>query len=267
MENGVYGGQGQIGLLHPNERRLAAYAVDQAVKVSGREAKDPPAVPWHVLVYGKGIFSVHRRLMKEHDYTIQNIGTSARAVVLEVPHSQPLPKWNGGWSLTTETPAVEKADGLYRFEVRVAPNATSRLKVLETHSHPTHYDLRTTGADELDTLVAEVKNADVTAKIQPIIDDKRKLTDLQKKIRAEDTVLSEIAAEQGRIRQNVAALKGSPEQQSLAKRYTDEMNAQEDKLAAVHREKDSFLQQRDAVQSDLEATIASIQLDVELPAS
>jgi Skp family chaperone for outer membrane proteins len=57
------------------------------------------------------------------------------------------------------------------------------------------------------------------------------------------------------------ALKGSAEERDLLKRYTGELNAQEDKLAALRSELASLHAQRNAADAEFQAKLGAIDID------
>ena len=65
----------------------------------------------------------------------------------------------------------------------------------------------------------------------------------------------------GHLRENLGALKGSAEERSLVKRYTAELNTQEDSLGTLRRDLSALQQQRDAAANDLKNRIESLTLD------
>jgi hypothetical protein len=91
VEDGIVGGQGQIVLLHPGERHLAPYTVDQALRIEHREAKDPTPILRQIEV-ANGTLVVRHRAFKEQDFAIQNTAASPRTVVLEVTPTLKDPK-------------------------------------------------------------------------------------------------------------------------------------------------------------------------------
>ena len=75
------------------------------------------------------------------------------------------------------------------------------------------------------------------------------------------TSISQLVNDQKRVRDNLNALKGSTEERSLAKRYTAELNAQEDTLATLRRDLAGLQQQRQSVEADLSNKIETLTLD------
>jgi hypothetical protein len=78
--------------------------------------------------------------------------------------------------------------------------------------------------------------------------------------------LDDIAKDQSRLRDNLTALKSTPDAEArpLAKRYTDELLQQEDTLATLHKDLDALNQQRQAAQQDLSNKIDTLTLDKSL---
>jgi len=266
MENGMFGGQGQMDLIHPKERRIVPYAVDEAVTVDFAEGKRLNPTAARIAIFN-GTLSVHRLYPRVREYTIHNTGSSARTVVLEPERTDKFqmmpgkPRIASVWDLAPETPApAEVLDKSYRFEVEVGPSSTTQFKLVETHSHPQHYEIATMHEDELQGIIEEAKgNPEVLAKLQPLLDAKHQLHELDKQLRAAQSAMDSVKAEEKRIRENMASLNGNSGEQSLSKRYADEMNAQEDKMESLHKQKDALLQQQDAAQKQLADTVASLQ--------
>jgi len=259
--NGMFDGQGQIDVLHPSERRLVPYGTDEAVKVTlDREYKDYPELVRRIeVVNSTGIVYIHRRIFDEHDYTVQNSGQTARTVIVEqVPLQNSL--------LADNTPVVERTEKLDRFQVEVAANSTAHLKVLESHANPRHYELaKMNVADWQDVIKSSRNDPGTVAKLQPIIDAKRKLALLDTQMKANQASINDVSVEENRLRQNIASLDGNNAERSLSKRYGKEMSAQEDKLAALRSQKDSLDQQKVATEKDLTDRVQSLQLNIDIP--
>ena len=57
------------------------------------------------------------------------------------------------------------------------------------------------------------------------------------------------------------ALKGSPEEKALLSRYTGELNAQEDRLAAINRELATLHSQRETADQDFQTKLEAVHID------
>ena len=173
-----------------------------------------------------------------------------------------------GWTLDSETgnasdpkPAETTAD-TYRFRVATAPGESVRLHVGQRRTFEQAFRLVNTSDEQL-TLILRNANAgpEFMQKIQPVFDAKRNLASLSAQYKTREMDIQHIAEDQKRIRENLAALKGSTEERNLAKRYTDELNRQEDQLASIRKDLDSLRQQRDAAEQDLNNKIESLNIE------
>ena len=70
-----------------------------------------------------------------------------------------------------------------------------------------------------------------------------------------------IDKDQGRLRENMKALKGSAEERALIQRYIRELDSQEDKLAALRKEKEDLDAKASQAQDELESMAERIVLD------
>ena len=60
------------------------------------------------------------------------------------------------------------------------------------------------------------------------------------------------------------ALKGSPEEKALLQRYTQQLNEQENRLAALQNETDQLDKQIDTAKAALDKRIQQLEFDVKL---
>ena len=70
-----------------------------------------------------------------------------------------------------------------------------------------------------------------------------------------------IDKDQARLRENMKALRGSPEEKALLQRYTGELNAQEDRLAALRKEISGLKAKRARLQAELDTMVMQIGVD------
>jgi septal ring factor EnvC (AmiA/AmiB activator) len=94
-----------------------------------------------------------------------------------------------------------------------------------------------------------------------VLAQKNKLSDINAQINLRKQESDQISADQARIRENMKALKGSTEERTLLQRYTGELNAQEDRLAALRKESSDLQAQKAKASDDLDNMIMNINLD------
>ena len=97
--------------------------------------------------------------------------------------------------------------------------------------------------------------------LEPVFAAKRAVAALDAQIREKQDAINQLVNDQKRLRDNLSALKGSAEERSLVKRYTTELNAQEDTLATLRRDLAGLQQQRQAADADLNNKIEALTLD------
>jgi predicted component of type VI protein secretion system len=120
---------------------------------------------------------------------------------------------------------------------------------------------------ELEDILKKVSgNTEILAQLQPILDAKRKLAELDSRMKQSQKAMDDAGTEESRIRRNIDALKGSAEEKPLAKRYADAMIAQEDKLAILHSQHEADQQQRDDVERALTGQVRGLTAKIDVPA-
>ena len=254
VEDGNFGGEGLLDAIHPGEKRLLSYAADQAVRVTAGPTHDTRRTTQ--LTLARGILKESITDISELTYEVHNAAPESRVVVLEHPA-------RAGWTLdSTEPKPAETTPTAYRYRVAVQPAETAKIHVAERHPVIQTYRLQNTSDEQL-TLILRSANASpaLLAQLEPVFAAKRTVFDLDQQIKAKQTQLNAITEDQKRLRENLSALKGSAEERTLAKRYTDELNQQEDQLAALHKDLDSLHRQRDAAQKNLDAQIEAVHFE------
>jgi predicted nucleic acid-binding Zn-ribbon protein len=108
------------------------------------------------------------------------------------------------------------------------------------------------------------EDANLRQQLAPVIDAKRKLADLDNQLGDAQKQIDEITNDQKRLRDNLAALKGSAEERALTRRYTEELNQQEDRIAALHKDQETIRANRAAAELHLSEAIEALQIDEKL---
>jgi len=148
----------------------------------------------------------------------------------------------------------------------VAPHSTQVFKVMESHSHPVKTPLEQLTVENIAGVIHESgNNAEVIAELQPIAEAKKTTADLDAQMQEQQKAIDEVNAEEARLRQNIATLKGSSEERPLAKRYADAMLAEEDKLAALEAQREQARQQRAGTKNLLSDRIHKLKTDIVFP--
>jgi hypothetical protein len=255
VEDGSFAGEGLLDPIHPGERRLLSYAADQAVRVTVDHRNDTHRVQH--LTISKGVLKETTADIAEVEYLVHNAAPEPRMVVVEHP-ARP------GWTIDSDPKPFESTPTEHRFRVATQAGETVRLHIGERHTLNQLYRLTDTTDDQLALLL---KNANATPailqQIEPIFQAKRAVVAIDQQITAKQQSLDDITKDQSRLRDNLTALKSTPdaEARSLAKRYTGELLQQEDTLATLRKDLDALNQQRQSAQQDLGNKIDALTLD------
>ncbi|PYV81504.1 MAG: hypothetical protein DMG93_15125 [Acidobacteria bacterium] len=253
IDGGTFAGEGLLQTVHPDERRLLSFAADTAVRVTSQS--DFKNQPVSRIRLTRGLMFITREQRSKVTYSIRNADTAARQVVIEHPVRD-------GWKLTPEAKPEETSATHHRFRVAVDPGKTSELAVEEFHPEETQVVLTDLTGDQVQALVVENR---VTPELQDafrrVLDQKNKIAGLQTQTGMRRQELDAINRDQGRIRENMKALKGSAEEKDLVQRYTRQLNSQEDRLSALNKEIADLQGQESHEQQKLEAMVQQIAID------
>jgi hypothetical protein len=167
-----------------------------------------------------------------------------------------------GWDLDSDPKPEETTPTAYRFRVATAPKETVRLHIGERHTVEQHFRLVDSTDQQLTVFLQNAKAGPVVMQqLEPVFAAKRAVALLDMQIKEKQDAISQLVDDQKRVRDNLSALKGSTEERSLAKRYTAELNAQEDTLATLRRDLVGLQQQRRSAEADLSNKIETLTLD------
>jgi hypothetical protein len=254
LEEDAFAGEGILELLHPGERRLLSYAADKAVRV-GRESPAGSRTTTRVTIL-KGVMTVHQEERDATTYIIHNADTTQRQVILEHPI-------RSGWKLVgEETKPEESSATYYRFRVAVEPGKTEKFSVKESRPEVMRIYLSTLTDSQLAAFVHEgtIKPV-VEAELRKIMSKKFEIFNVEQEIKSRQQETELIDKGQARLRENMKALRGSPEEKALLQRYTRELDAQEDRLAGLGKETTDLKAKRAQLQAELDTMVMQIGFD------
>ena len=140
---------------------------------------------------------------------------------------------------------------------------TATLVINEARPLETEYALSSLTDEQLGLFVQERSiNPQVEQALRPILAKKAEVASIGAEISSRNGETARIANDQGRIRENMKALKGSAEEKALLQRYTRQLNEQEDRLEQVHKELAGLQQKRAVAQGELDRLVEALALEV-----
>ncbi len=258
VENGNFGGEGLLDTIHPGERRLLSYAADQAIRVSVDSRHNTRRVT--AITIAKGVLKATSAEIAEVEYLVTNAAPDPRTVIVEQPRQLGWTMDSAGGTGSNDPKPTETTPTAYRFRVATAPKETVRLHIGERHTLDEFFRLVDSTGDQLALFLHNAKASPaLLAQLEPVFTAKRSVATLNTQISEKQAAIDQLIQDQQRLRSNLATLKGSSEERALAKRYTAELNTQEDTLATLRRDLATLQTQRATAQSDLDTKIASLE--------
>jgi hypothetical protein len=257
LDSNTFAGEGLMEAIKPGERRLLSFATDLGLLVDSKLDTGHERVT-RTRIY-RGTMTKTSELREKKTYLVRNEDTTARTLVIEHP-ARP------EWRLSDDGPKPEeKAVGLYRFRVNVDPKKTERLVINEAKPLYTQFALNGITDDQIGMFLFQKSiNAEIEKSLRAMVAQKNVVADLDAKIKAQQKSIDQIFADQGRLRENMKALKGSAEEKALLQRYTRQLDDEETQLDALRKRKQDTEAEQQSANGALQKMIQELQMDVTL---
>jgi hypothetical protein len=254
LDNEVFAGEGLTDPLKPGERRLLSYASDLGILVEAVQNSRPQHVT--LAKISQGVLTQISEEEQRTLYTVRSQEDSARTLVVEHP-ARP------GWTLKKGAQQPEeKSPGTYRFRVSLAARAMATLPIEEVRPVSAIYQVADLGPDQVQLFLKNgALTPEMAAALQKITTQKAVVQKFEQEMEDRQKDIDRIVDDQGRLRENMKALRGSAEEKALLQRYTRQLDDQETQLAALRKKIQDTEAQRDAAQTQLETMIGQLQLE------
>src|SRR6266403_2162593 len=189
-------------------------------------------------------------------YTARNQDEGTRTLVVEHPA-------RGEWQLAKAAKEPdEKAPGVFRFRVEIPSKATASLPVEEVRTLSTSYQLSNLNEDQIGVFVKQgTITPEMAQALAKITAEKAVVAKLEEEMENRQKDIDRIVEDQGRLRENMKALRGSAEEKALLQRYTRQLDEQETRLDALRKKIQDTEPQRDKANNALEKMIDELQIE------
>ena len=254
LENEVFAGEGLTDPIKPGERRLISYATDLGLLVEAQKNNQPQHVTR--VKISKGVLTQVSELHERTLYTARNQDDAARTMVIEHPA-------RADWQLAKGAKEPEeKASGEYRFRLEVPSKATATLPVEEVRTLATNYQLSAMEEGQIGLFVKQgTITGEMAEALKRITAQKTVVANLEEEMENRQKDIDRIVEDQGRLRENMKALRGSAEEKALLQRYTRQLDDQETQLEALRKKIQETEAQRDTANAQLEKMIGDLQIE------
>ena len=257
LESEVFAGEGLTDPIKPGERRIVSYATDLGLLVEAAGASEPQHV--QRVKISKGVMTQTSELRERTVYTVKNQDDTARTLVIE--HAA-----RPDWKLIAGTrEPEERAPGMYRFRIDAPAKATSTLPVEESRTLDTVYQLSNLNDAQVAIFLRQrTITPDVALALQKITAQKAVVAKLEEDMQDRQGDIDKIVDDQGRLRENMKALRGSSEEKSLLQRYTKQRDDQETQIEGLRKKIQDTEARRDTANDELQQMIDSLQMEATL---
>jgi hypothetical protein len=257
LENEVFAGEGLTDPIKPAERRLISYATDLGLLVEASKNSQPQHVTRVKIT--KGVLTQVSELHERTLYVARNQDGTTRTLVIEHPA-------RAEWQLAKAAKEPEeKAPGAFRFRVEVPSKATASLPVEEVRTLSTSYELSTLSEDQIGVFVKQgTITPEMAQALAKITMQKAEVAKLEEEMENRQKDIDRIVEDQGRLRENMKALRGSAEEKALLQRYTRQLDEQETQLDVLRKKIKDTEALRDKANELLEKMVGELQIEAAL---
>src|SRR3989454_905313 len=254
LENEVFAGEGLTDPIKPGERRLISYATDLGLLVEASKNNQPQRVTRVRIL--KGVLTQVSELHERTLYVARNQDGITRTLVIEHPA-------RAEWQLAKGTKEPEeKAPGVYRFRVEIPSKASGSLPVGNVRTLATSYELSNLSEEQIGVFVKQgTITVEMAEALKRITAQKAVVAKMEEEMQNRQKDIERIVEDQGRLRENMKALRGSAEEKALLQRYTRQLDEQETQLDALRKKIQDTEAQRDKANNALEKMIDELQLE------
>jgi hypothetical protein len=256
LEEETFAGEGIFDPIRPNEKRLVSYATDLALNASSKLGSEQQRVT-RVRVH-RGVMTHESEVREKQTYTFRNEDSSPRTVIVEHPV-------RSGYQLRSTAQPIETTAAWMRFRLEVGAKQTAALVVEEARPVAASYTISNIDSKLVATFVQQRSiDKSVEEALRKVLARKDAINGLEEQQQARDAETGKIYDDQQRLRENMKALKGSPEEKTLVQRYVQQLNTQETRLETLRQEIAQLEAKKDSAQADLDRTIEELSFDVKL---
>ena len=249
FDGGTYAGDAVMEDVPPGDTRLISYAVD--LSIVGERQDLGTNQTRTTLAISNGVLTITVRSRSRTKYVFKSKAETNKTILVEHP-------FDADAALVLPATAAERTPTVYRFAVPVPAGKTATLEVV------TEKPLSSTVAlfdDNLNAFTAYADDAEIPAAtraaLADIIRQRRHIQTLTDQAASDDAQVAQLAAEQDRIRRNMAALdRTSP----LYKRYVGELETQETQITNLRADAQRQRAAAETAKKALRTTLDHLQI-------
>lgn len=249
FDGGAYAGDAVMEDVPPGDTRLISYAVDLSV-VGERQDLGTNETRTTLAIH-EGTLTITVRSRTKTRYIFKSRAQADKTILVEHP-------FDAGAKLVAPAASAERTPTVYRFAVPVPAGKTATLDVVTEKPDSSTVALLD---GDINGFVSYADEQDIPAATRAALADiakqRRHIQSLTDQAASDEAQVTQISAQQDRIRRNMAALDRTS---SLYKRYVGEMETQETQIANLRA--DAERQRSDAAVANkaLQGTLDGLEI-------
>lgn len=248
---GAYAGEALVETIKANDKRFISYGVDLGTRIAvkpGSSSRIERQITAH-----RGVITTKAAQVDKTIYTIKNVDSKAKTLLIERAIRP-------NYHLIDTAKPVETTNDVYRFEVKLAANATVEFPVTEENIYDSSITLSNYTSDNLRVFIQNKNLSDNARKqIQGVLDVKTKLAALDAEAKRLDSEITTASREEERLRQNIESLSKVSGQQQVVQQYAAKLSASETLIGTKNDRVTQIGVERAALQADLDSRIAALE--------
>jgi hypothetical protein len=250
FEGASYGGEALMNTVKNGDKRLISYAVDLGTRVG----TDEDSGDEHILeVHAKrGVITTKSSERDNKTYTIRNVDAKPKTLIIEQPIRE-------GYKLLSPKVSETTANA-HRFEVKLAPGATTKLEVVEESSHHSTTLVSSFTPDLLVTYVSVKAISESGRKaLQQIVDQKAKIAEVDESLKQTQSEMEEASQAENRLRQNIQTLNVVNGQRDQVQTWSQQLASEEVHYTKLRDQASALDKQKASLEAELNAMIAKLE--------
>jgi hypothetical protein len=250
FEGASYGGEALMNTVKNGDKRLISYAVDLGTRVgTDEDSGDEHILEVHA---NRGVITMKTAERETTTYTIRNVDAKPKTLIIERPieedHKVLSPK------------PVESTATAHRFEVKLAPAATTKFQVIEESSDHSTVLVSSFTPDLLATYVSAKAISESGRKaLQQIVDQKAKIAAVDESLKQTQSEMEEASQAENRLRQNIQTLNAVNGQRDQVQTWSQQLASEEVRYTKLRDQSSGLEKQKASLQDELNAMIAKLE--------
>jgi hypothetical protein len=252
LEDGDYHGEARVSFTKEGGEVYLAFSVELGVKVTQDSSTSTETVGIQI---DKALLWVKQATTTATTYRIENNLATAQLVTIEHPI------WSGYDLVDTRAPDAQTSD-FYRWTVPCAPRDVTTFTVSQRYFNWQQQQLLDQSYDALrQYLASRWLDEPTLQRINALLVERQKIAGNTEEINTLQTERNQIYEREEQLRKNMAALATTGDEAVLRKQVFTQLQASEDRLAAIDARVATLTEENKQRQATIDAELAKLKVD------